>query len=88
LITIIAGNNSNNKGKYRHCTAVHDALLCMQLIFLIHNLFLAKYLPFRIGVSFDGAEEGGLTDMAASNERFEDPGGITGFQLQYWQIAC
>merc|ERR1712228_99770 len=47
--------------------------------------------PFTVGVNFDSNE---LTDdavvdaMAATSEASEFPGGITGFKLIYFQVAC
>ena len=45
-------------------------------------------IPFRVGVSFDETEALGTNNMANVNEEFEDPGGIVGFQLMYYQVPC
>jgi len=50
-----------------------------------------RHLPFRVGVDFD-ANERDNSAVAASkatlNEQQGSPGGIVGFKLTYWQVAC
>ena len=48
---------------------------------------LAKKKPFRVGVKFDETE---TCTIAAGNTCEWDtiPGGIIGFKLIYWQVAC
>jgi hypothetical protein len=45
-------------------------------------------VPFRVGVVMDNNELGGTAAIADLNERTEHPGGITGFKLDYFQVAC
>lgn len=49
-----------------------------------------RQLPFRIGVNFDADEQNQLVtaSMAILNESMGAPGGIIGFKLTYWQLAC
>jgi len=47
--------------------------------------------PFRVGVALDSDEvnnEKADDAMSTLNEQSEVPGGITGFQLTYFQVAC
>jgi len=47
--------------------------------------------PFTIGVNLDSNEATGADaadEMAADNEASEIPGGITGFKLTFFQVAC
>ena len=53
----------------------------------------ARHLPFRVGVDFDSNERDSYTaiaaaDMTTLNESNGSPGGIIGFKLTYYQIAC
>ena len=61
-------------------------------VFIIsHSIFTARRAPFTVGVNFDSNE---LTDdqvanaMATLIEMGEGPGGIVGFKLIYYQVAC
>ena len=49
---------------------------------------LARAIPFRVGVVTDGTEVLGTAPSAVTNEQALFPGGIIGFQLNYFQIAC
>ena len=53
-------------------------------------IFTARQLPFRVGVNFDAGEINAIVDasMAEKNEFQGAPGGIIGFKLTYWQVAC
>jgi len=46
--------------------------------------------PFTVGVNIDSNEQTGAdgTEMAQTNEASLFPGGIVGFQLTYFQVAC
>ena len=70
--------------------------ICLQhrSVFILtfsYFIFTARRAPFTVGVNFDSNE---LTDdavvdaMAATSEASEFPGGITGFKLIYFQVAC
>ena len=50
----------------------------------------ARHLPFRVGVDFDNHEQdsSGAADKSTLNEANGSPGGIIGFKLTYYQIAC
>ena len=51
----------------------------------------ARRSPFTVGVSFDSNEVTGTNIADAKSiarETSEVPGGITGFQLTYFQVAC
>jgi len=51
----------------------------------------SRHSPFRIGVNLDSDEATGATkakEMANANEQNGIPGGIVGFQLTYYQVAC
>ena len=51
--------------------------------------FSARVIPFTIGFVSDDTEVLGAPAInAAANEQTEDPGGIVGFQLMYWQQPC
>lgn len=51
--------------------------------------FLGRVIPFRVGVVTDDNESAGTpAAQAAANEQTEDPGGIVGFQLMYFQQPC
>ena len=50
-----------------------------------------RHLPFRVGVDFDANERENsavAANMATLNEQQGSPGGIVGFKLTYWQVAC
>ena len=50
-----------------------------------------RHLPFRVGVNFDANERDGTAttkSLATLNEQQGSPGGIVGFKLTYWQVAC
>lgn len=49
-----------------------------------------RHLPFRIGVHFDAGElnSAAAASMYDDNEFAGAPGGIVGFKLEYWQVAC
>ena len=56
---------------------------------MMFQFLAARVLPFRVGVTFDDAEIAGTPAAnAAANEQTEDPGGILGFQLMYFQQPC
>ena len=63
----------------------HQAYI--QLIISLQFSILAKKKPFRVGVKFDETE---ICTAAAGNTCEWDtiPGGIIGFKLIYWQVAC
>ena len=51
----------------------------------------ARQSPFRVGVNLDSNEATGATkakEMGTKNEQQSVPGGIVGFQLTYFQVAC
>lgn len=51
----------------------------------------SRHSPFRIGVNLDSDEATGATkakEMTNANEQNGVPGGIVGFQLEYFQVAC
>ena len=49
----------------------------------------AQVSPFRVKVHFnDNEADGAITSMAHLQEQDLAPGGIVGFQLTYWQVAC
>ena len=51
--------------------------------------FSARVIPFTIGFVSDDTEVLGTPAAnAAANEQTEDPGGIVGFQLMYYQQPC
>ena len=58
---------------------------------IIYLIFTARRAPFTVGVNLDMNE---VTDdqvanaMAAKIEAGEGPGGIIGFKLIYYQVAC
>ena len=54
------------------------------------HLFKARRSPFVFGVNFDDDEiaTSAGTDKAKVNEAMILPGGIIGFKLYYWQVAC
>ena len=56
------------------------------------SFFIAgRHLPFRVGVDFDSNERENsavAAEMATLNEQQGSPGGIVGFKLTYWQVAC
>merc|ERR1719400_37935 len=50
-----------------------------------------RHLPFRVGVDFDANERDNsvvAAEKATLNEQQGSPGGIIGFKLTYWQVAC
>merc|ERR1711971_1090060 len=50
-----------------------------------------RHLPFRVGVDFDANERDNSAtakSKATLNEQQGSPGGIVGFKLTYWQVAC
>merc|ERR1711990_940065 len=50
-----------------------------------------RHLPFRVGVDFDANERDNSAttkSKATLNEQQGSPGGIVGFKLMYWQVAC
>ena len=53
-----------------------------------YYLFPARVLPFRIGVNFDNNEANVGAKAESTNELSGFPGGIIGFKLTYWQVAC
>ena len=63
-----------------------------QLIWMTHLYlfcFSARVIPFTIGFVADDTEVLGTPAIqAAVNEQTEDPGGIVGFQLMYFQQPC
>jgi hypothetical protein len=61
---------------------------CRHDILNVFCIFSAHQIPFRLGVVFDGSEVGTAVNMADTNEKFASPGGIIGFQLNFWQRAC
>ena len=46
--------------------------------------------PFVVGINFDANEAAIGTGVMATdtNEQVDFPGGIIGFKLNYWQLAC
>merc|ERR1719223_618866 len=48
----------------------------------------SRVLPFRIGVNFDNNEANVGAKAESTNELSGFPGGIIGFKLTYWQVAC
>ena len=64
-----------------------EQLICMTYFFLF--CFSARVIPFTIGFVADDTEVLGTPAAnAAANEQTEDPGGIVGFQLMYYQQPC
>ena len=63
-----------------------------QLTWMTYFLFFcfsARVIPFTIGFVADDTEVLGTPAIqAAVNEQTEDPGGIVGFQLMYFQQPC
>ena len=60
---------------------------------MLHNFFFiaGRHLPFRVGVDFDANERDNSAtakSKATLNEQQGSPGGIVGFKLTYWQVAC
>ena len=55
-----------------------------------HFLFLARRSPFVVGVNFDDDEIATASGTAKLkvNEQMVLPGGIIGFKLYFWQVAC
>ena len=54
-------------------------------------LLLARRSPFTVGVNFDSNEVTSISKVdakASTREESEFPGGITGFKLIYFQVAC
>ena len=54
------------------------------------NLFSARRTPFVVGVNMDNTETTTTAgdDKGDVNEESKFPGGIIGFNLRYWQVAC
>ena len=54
-------------------------------------LLSARRAPFTVGVNFDSNEVTSISvadAKASTRETSEYPGGITGFKLIYFQVAC
>ena len=51
-------------------------------------MFLARSTPFRLGVVFDGSEVSTADTNSITSEAKNHPGGILGFKLQWYQVAC
>ena len=63
----------------------------LDLSFIIIPFLPGRASPFRVGVALDSDEvtnEKASDAMSTLNEQSEVPGGITGFQLKYFQVAC
>merc|ERR1739842_43450 len=57
----------------------------------INRTVCSRSLPFKVSINFDSNEIVGTSaaDSSANvGEQSEGPGGITGFQLSYYQISC
>ena len=74
-----------------HISNVHfsNETPCSTYLLLLYTL--GKIKPFRVGVHFDGFEV--CTAAATNTCEYDavaaiDTGGITGFQLTYWQNTC
>ena len=52
------------------------------------NLFSARRTPFVLGVNLDNTEIQTIADAGDTDEEADFPGGIIGFNLRYWQVAC
>ena len=53
--------------------------------------FSARRSPFVVGVNIDSNEVTGTSvadEKSTTNEASEVPGGIIGFKLTYFQVAC
>ena len=60
-------------------------------IYLVLFYFSARRSPFTVGVNFDSNEVTSISvadAKASTRETSEYPGGITGFKLIYFQVAC
>merc|ERR1711997_394516 len=57
---------------------------------IVTGTVCARYLPFRVGVDLDNGERDSIVtaDMTTVTEQNGSPGGIIGFKLTYYQIAC
>ena len=62
-----------------------------QHIISLFFFIAGRHLPFRVGVNFDANERDNTAttkSLATLNEQQGSPGGIVGFKLTYWQVAC
>merc|ERR1711997_332402 len=57
---------------------------------IVTGTVCARHLPFRVGVDFDNAERDSIVtkDKTTTTEQCGSPGGIIGFKLTYFQVAC
>ena len=57
---------------------------------ILIRILKARRTPFVVGVVFDDMEVASIAGdaKANNNEMSEIPGGIIGFKLDYWQVAC
>ena len=64
---------------------------CLEELYFILFFLTARKSSFTVGVNFDSNEVTSISvaaDDANTRETSEFPGGITGFKLIYFQVAC
>ena len=96
-----SANANRNCGRRFNFDAIENISITMCSKFENHNksyeyfssliCYLGKVVPFRVGVHFDGFEVCSIAQTSGCEHDVVatiDTGGITGFQLTYWQSSC